>query len=179
MKLPFDIIAIDIECTDSNSKLGSIIQLSAVTIDRDFEVEKDTFDIYIQPLDFYRHPQAMAVNKITEEQMAAAYPLLQALKLFEYYCNSSEKFILAAWGAYFDVPFLKKQYEKINRNWPFRFKSLDLKSIAIWEMSKRDRPLTGGLRKFLKSVKLEFEGTPHNALDDIINTVNLLKELSE
>ena len=179
MKLPFDIIAIDIECTDSNPKLGSVIQLSAVTISREFKVNKETFDIYIQPLDSYRHPKAMVINKITEEQMATAYPLLQALKLFEYYCNSSEKFILAAWGAYFDIPFLKKQYEKINRTWPFGYKSLDLKSIAIWEMSKRNQPLTGGLRKFLKSLKIEFEGTPHNALDDIINTVNILKELSE
>lgn len=38
MILPFDIIAIDIESTDSNSELGSVIQLSAVTINRNFEI---------------------------------------------------------------------------------------------------------------------------------------------
>lgn len=139
-------------------------------------MDKKTFNLYIQPLDSYRNPKAIAVNKITEEQMVAGYPLLQALEQFEYYCNSSEKFILAAWGSYFDVPFLKKQYEKINRKWPFGYNSLDLKSIAIWEMSKRDKPLSGGLKKFLNSLNMEFKGTPHNALDDITNTANLLKK---
>lgn len=179
MKLPFNVVAIDLECTDSNPKLGSIIQLSAITLNRNFKIEKETFDVYIQPLDSHRDVQAMAVNKITEEQMSTACSLLQALKLFECYCNLSEKFILAAWGAYFDIPFLRKQYEKIKRKWPFSYKSIDLKSIAIWEMAKRDKPLSGGLKRFLKSLNIEFKGIPHNALDDITNTVNLLKKLSE
>jgi len=179
MKLPFDIIALDIECTDSNPELGSIIQLSAVTVNRDFKIEKEKFDIYIQPLDSYRKPQAMSVNKITEQQLITAYLLPGALKLFEYYCNISEKFVLASWGNYFDIPFLKKQYEKIKRDWPFGYKSMDLKTIAIWEMAKRNQPLSSGLSRFLKSLNMGFEGTPHNALDDIINTVNLLKELNK
>jgi len=175
MKLPHNLICIDIETTCSDEEKGSIIQLSAARVKQNFtHVLGDSFNLYVKPLDSYRNPEAMAVNKISEEILSTAYTLHDALDLFESFCEDDN--ILAAWGNYFDVVFLRKQYEKIYREYPFSHRSMDLKSIAIWEMAKRNKPMTSGVSKFLKELGRPFVGEQHNAIDDISNTINILKE---
>lgn len=180
MRLPFNIICVDIETTDTDSKHGSVIQIGAVATNDQFE-EVDSFETYIKPLDAYRNPKAMAVNKISEDILTHAPTLHEALEMFEGFAlkdkNNNEKVILAAWGNYFDIPFLKAQYDKIYRKWPFGYKSFDLKTIGIWELSKRNVPLTGGVKKAAEFLNLDFEGMPHDALADIKNTVRVLKKL--
>lgn len=176
MIFPHNLICIDIETTDSNPKTGSIIQLSAVAVNKNFELIKAReFDSYIKPLDSYRNPKAMAVNQISEEELNYAPLLSEVLVMFESFCDEDN--ILASWGAYFDIPFLKAQYEKIFRKWPFSYRTFDLKSVAIWEMAKRDTPMTSCVSKFLVALGKEFSGRQHNALDDIKNSVKILKHL--
>jgi len=129
----------------------------------------------IQPLDFHRNTRAMACHGLTEQQIADGIPLSEALSSFEDFCGREK--ILAAWGAYWDIPYLRVQYDKINRKWPFHYRSFDLKSVAIWELAKQNKPLPGGVGRFLNILKLDFEGTPHNAIDDIKNSVKILKYL--
>ncbi|MFA5396027.1 MAG: 3'-5' exonuclease [Methanogenium sp.] len=174
MRLPSNIICIDLETTDSDSKTGSIIQLSAIAVNEEFEpIHARTFDMFIQPLDSYRNPKAMAVNKISEETLKTATPLQEALIMFESFCDNDN--ILASWGAYFDIPFLRNQYEKIYRKYPFSYRCFDLKSIAIWELGKRGIPIRGGVSKFLNALHKEFSGSQHNAIDDIRNAVEILR----
>lgn len=176
MQFPHNLIAIDIETTDTDSKLGSVIQLSAVVVDKNFEfIKAREFDVHIKPLDSYRNPKAMEVNKISEDTMNNAFLLSEALEAFESFCDEDN--ILASWGAYFDIPFLKAQYDKIHREWPFSYRTFDLKTVAIWEFAKRDMPLTSGINRFLIHLNKKFEGTPHNAIDDIRNSVKLLRYL--
>ena len=175
MHFPHNLICIDIESTDANKLLGSVIQIGAVIVNKDFEVDKTRgeFNLYIQPLDSYRNPKAMAVNKIPEEYLTNAISLNDALEMFESFCDGDNR--LASWGAYFDIPFMRAQYTKISREWPFGYRCFDLKSAAIWESAKHDKPMTSGVMKFLKSIDKEFEGTPHDALSDIKNTVRILE----
>ena len=175
MRFPHNIICIDIESTDSDKHKGSVIQIGAVIVNMDFEIEttRREFNMYIKPLDSHRNPEAMAVNKITEETLVAAINLNDALNIFEGFCGSDKE--LASWGAYFDIPFMRAQYTKIDRDWPFGYRCFDLKSAAIWESAKHDKPMTSGVMRFLKSINKEFEGTPHDALSDIKNTVRILE----
>lgn len=174
MLLSHNLICIDIETTDIDSKLGSIIQLSAIAVDKNFEpIYAREFNNYIKPLDSYRNIEAMNVNQIPEELLKNALTLEESLIMFESFCDGD--ILLAAWGAYFDIPFLKKQYKKIQRKWPFSYKVLDLKSIAIWESAKRDTPISDGVSRFLKSLNKSFIGQQHNALDDIKNTIEILR----
>lgn len=174
MMLPKELICLDIETTDSDSTLGSVIQISAVLVDKQFNII-DEFNEYVKPLDWYRNPKAMAVNKISEETMAEAMTLKEVLELFENFCGVGR--FASAWPSYFDWPFLRKQYEKIGRPYPFGHRVLCLKSIAIWESSKRNLPCKGGVKRFLEYLNKEFIGEPHNAIDDIKNTVYILQEL--
>ncbi len=175
MKFPHNLICIDIESTDPDKHKGSVIQIGAVVVDKDFKIDKTRgeFNLYIQPLDSYRNPKAMAVNKIPEEYLINAISLNDALEMFENFCNGDTK--LACWGTYFDVPFLFAQYKKIYRKWPFGYRSFDLKSAAIWESAKHDIPLTSGVSKFLKSINKDFKGSQHDALSDIKNTIRILE----
>ena len=180
MKLPYEIICIDLETTDTDKNRGSMIQLGAVIVDKEFKIlKRNEFCLYIKALDSFRNPKAMAVNRITEEQLDSHGVILQdALELFENFCENRK--ILAGWGgSYFDVPFLRKQYEKIGRKWPFGYKSIDLKSIAIWEIAKQDKPISGGVGRFLTTLGQDFEGNPHNAIDDIKNSIKILQVLKD
>jgi len=176
MKFPHNLVCIDVETTDSNKYLGSIIQLSAIVVDQNFNViPAREFNTYIKPLDDFRNPDAMAVNKISEEILRTAPTLQEALEMFESFCDEDDN--LSAWGAYFDIPFLRKQYEKIYRKYPFSYRYFDLKSVAIWEMAKRDIQMTSGVTKFLNALNTSFVGIQHDALDDIKNSVEILRIL--
>jgi inhibitor of KinA sporulation pathway (predicted exonuclease) len=86
--------------------------------------------------------------------------------------------ILASWASYFDAPFLRAQYDKIGRAWPFGNKSFDFKSIAIWEMAKRNIVIVEGLSAYSSKLGLDFDGTPHDALSDIKSAREILKKLA-
>lgn len=172
-KLPYKLIAIDLETTDLDPEKGSIIQIGAVYVDKTLSI-RGRFNMFVKPLDDYRHPKAMAVNKISEETLQKeGKDIRQALGAFEFFCSDAGQ--LASWGAHFDIPFLKKQYEKIGRRYPFSYRYFDLKSVAIWEMARRGKPMVSGVEKFLKANDLKFDGIAHDALADIDNTVSLLK----
>jgi len=174
MILPKEMICLDIETTGTDFDISSVIQISAVLVDKQLNII-DEFDEYVKPLNWYRKTKAMEVNKISEETMAEGLSLNTALELFENFCGRN-KFI-ASWPSGFDWPFLRKQYDKIGRAYPFGRRVVCLKSIAIWEMAKRNMEVKGGVKKVIESLNKKFIGIPHNAIDDIKNTVYILQEL--
>ena len=175
MKLPNKYIAIDIETTDADYHKGDIIQIGAVVVNEDLSVG-ERFSILIQPTSEYRNPEAMEVNKITETELKSVLLPNQALDLFETFALKIDKRpLLAAWGTYFDVVFLKEYYRKLNRKFPFSYRCLDLKSIAIWEAAKIGTSDSGGVSGFLERTGQVFEGKPHDGLDDIVNTMKIIQ----
>jgi len=179
MKLPNKYIAIDIETSDSEGDIGDVIQIGAVIINEDLSAGPE-WSIYLKPTSPHRNPKAMEVNKISEETLAEAMTADQCLDIFESWCkqHAGKRPLLAAWGTYFDVSFMRQFYKKIGRHWPFSYRCLDLKTIAIWEVSKRGGDTAaGGVDTFLNLLGLEFEGTAHDALDDIKNTVRIIQNL--
>jgi len=177
MKIPFgELVCIDLETTDSDAGPGSIIQLSAVIVDEKFNNTGEFFDTYVIPLDDYRNPKAMAVNKITEKEIKTGLSLGTALEKFEKFCGGRK--FLGSWGAYFDIPFLREQYKKIGRKYPFSYRSFCLKTVAVWELAKRDKAASW-VSKTLEDLGSNFEGTHHNALDDIKNAVKIVQILKD
>ena len=179
MKLPFKIVAIDLETTDSDFSKGEIIQIGAVVLNEDLSMGRE-FTSYLRPLTKHRRPGAMAVNKIDEEELEIADHPQEVLARFEDYVSREvgDRAILGAWGTHFDITFLKETYKKLGRPYPFSYRCIDLKSIAIWESAKRGLALSGGVARFLEELGLEFEGTQHDGLDDIKNVVRILQKLS-
>jgi DNA polymerase III epsilon subunit-like protein len=172
MILPKKLVCLDIETTDADATLGSIIQLSAVLVDKQFNII-DEFNEYVKPLDNHRNLEASKIHQISEETIAEGLSLNTALELFENFCGKNR--LVASYPSGFDWPFLRKQYDKIGRAYPFGRQIVCLKSIAIWEMAKRDILIVGGVKKIAEALNKEFIGTPHNAIDDIKNTVYILQ----
>lgn len=183
-----DLIVVDIECTGSDSDKYSICEIGAAKVDRDTLTILDTFTSLVRPLDDQREPKAMEVHKIPEEVLTEAPELNQVLDSFENWVGNEvvvegkpkmiRSYRLAAWGTYFDITFLKKQYHKINRPYPFCHDCICLKSIAIFKMCEKG--FGGGkwgVTSCLHKVGLKFIGKKHSALDDVINTIRLLSYL--
>ncbi len=178
MTLPENIICIDIETTGPDKKLGSIVQLSAVVVDKEFNlIHAREFNSLIKPLNSFRDQRAMKTHGHSENELKTAPILEEVLTMFESFCDTDR--LLASWGNYFDIDYLEEQYKKIYRKYPFKKRSMDLKSIAIWEMSKRNIPISSGIKRFLQALNRDFDGIEHNAIDDIKNTVELLRILRE
>lgn len=174
IKLPYKIVAFDTETTDLDPVKGSIVQLGAVIINEDLTIDAKTFETYIKPLDDYRSEKAMEVNGISEKTLATAPELNDVLRTFEIWTRGSR--VLGAWGTYFDVRFLKEQYKKIDRPYPFDWRDFDIKTVAMWELAKREIATIKGVEDCLKKLGLKFEGNAHSALDDIKNSVRILQE---
>lgn len=182
MILPQNIIAIDLETTDSDAMAGGeIVQIGAVIVKPDLSLGA-TFRTYVKPRTAYRNSHAMVVNQISEEVLDNAPDVTVALNNFERFCleNSySRRPMLSAWGAYFDISFLRQAYRNIGRDYPFSYRCIDLKTIAIWEQAKADDPLSGGVSTFLEKRGMQFEGMEHDALDDIKNTMRIIQSYGE
>lgn len=182
MKFSNKYIAIDIETTDTDSAKGDIIQIGAVSINEECAIIGD-FSTYIKPMSEHRNQKAMAVNEISEAMLFDAPRLDHVLTMFEDWSfQIGPRPILAAWGSYFDIPFLEAMYARIGRRYPFSYKNLDLKTIAIWEAAKSDvdisaLPKGSGVVGFLDMLGLEFQGYQHDALDDIKNTMRIIQTL--
>lgn len=184
MKFENKYIAIDVETTDVNSSIGEIIQIGAVVINEDCSMG-ETFQTLVKPMTAHRNPEAMAVNCISAKQLLKAPNATDALAAFEAFAfQVGKRPILAAWASYFDVPFLESLYARAGRKFPFSYKNIDLKAIAVWEAAKHDMrtgdlKVGGGVSGFLQLLGLEFEGTPHDGLDDITNSVRILQRFLE
>lgn len=177
IKLPYKIVAFDTETTGLDESVASIIQLGAVIINEDLSLDPKTFESYIKPLDDYRSLEAMQTNGISEETLKNAPPLDDVLRTFEIWTRGAR--VLGSWGTYFDVKMLKAQYKKIDRPYPFDWRDFDLKTVAMWELGKRGKATIKGVEQCLKQLGLEFEGNAHSALDDIKNSVRILKHCLE
>ena len=176
MILPNNLICLDIETTDLDEDVGSIVQLASIVVNKEFEqIRFRKFDMYIKPLNNHRNPEAMAVNKIDEEILLHATSLEETLILFESFCENDR--MLASFGSCFDMPFLKRQYKKINRVWPFKHHIVDLKTIAIWELAQRDIESSSGLASIMKTLDIHSEGSAHNAMVDVKNAVNIIRHI--
>lgn len=180
MKLPNKYVCIDIETTDSEADMGDVVQIGAVILNEDLS-ETEEFMSYLKPTSTHRSRRAMEVNHIEEDILALADDANDVLDRFEKWAmekTGSDRPLLAAWGTYFDVTFLRAFYKKLGRKWIFSYRCLDLKSIAIWEVSKRGGDTAaGGVDTFLDMLGLKFEGKPHDALDDIRNTIRIIQNL--
>jgi len=78
MKLPYKIVAIDLETNGLDPAVASILEFGAVVIDEQLNILRE-FRTYIKPLDDYWSEKAEKVNGITKEMLKDAPTLEDAL----------------------------------------------------------------------------------------------------
>jgi inhibitor of KinA sporulation pathway (predicted exonuclease) len=155
---------------EMNQPSGKIIEIGAVTIDlrsKEFHVISQ-YDSRCNPGEY---PNEVITNLtgITPESVKDAKPLKQALSEFWSYDPHRN---MAAWGDDIDFIIKATQDYKI----PFQYpKKMDIKQIVNFVHYKENRGKYGiGLKKSVELEGIEFEGTPHRALWDAMNTAKLI-----
>lgn len=174
------IVCIDIETTGTEAYKHSIFQIGAVIVDTAFSTVGAN-NLFIKPLDREWDKRAQDVHGVTpEDAWNMGVDPNETLEIFEKWAQEvtgDSRPILASWGTYFDIAFLKATYERLNRPWVWQRKCIDLKTIAWWEMSRRGETVNG-VAGTMEKIGLPFIGTQHDGFDDIINTVSMLNVLN-
>lgn len=185
-------MAVDLECTGNDfRKGGEICQIGAIVVNEKIE-ETSAFMTYVFPNTAYRDPEAMAVNKIKETDLASAPRMKIALKsLSELYSQQSKRIPVGAWGIHFDIPFLRAAYFDNGMEYPFSGRCFDMKSAAIWALATKGIPFSGSPFKAAKVLefidKNEYQKlsseidtlTQHDAIFDVKAALAVLRAISK
>lgn len=155
---------------EMNKPSNKIIQIGGVIGDLNKNKILTTFNYYINPEEALS-PFIMELTGISQAQVDTGFELgsikgqLDAL-ITEYHACKSP----IVWGNG-DLRTLKAQggtgyFQGIHRE-------IDIKTIHQLTCLSKGKSMRGGLQKSMEFYGLKFEGTPHNALDDAINTFRI------
>jgi hypothetical protein len=86
---------------------------------------------------------------------------------------------LCAWGTHFDLPLLRRGYEKHGMEYPFVGGGYDIKSWAILWLILRNHSETFGIEQAMKAMNLHPVGKLHDALADAENTALIALKVME
>ena len=176
MKLPYDLVVFDLEA--SGESYNRITEIGAVRVTKKFEMA-ETFTTLVdgRPIT----PRVAGIVPITNKMLEEAPGFLEAGSMFFDWCRGVSKgFILASWSASFDFSLLREEYKRLDMDYPFHGKGIDLKSIAYMNFWQRGIDIrTCGVKKTLERLGLSFDGTAHRALDDAKMEAKIFLRLSE
>lgn len=181
MRFGYDIIVLDLELNDPGGPNEEILEIGAVELSRDVYVSDRKFSRLVK-LSRPVSQEISALTGITQEEIdALSCPLSEVIRDFQLWAkDKTSNVVLAGWGN--DVSYLRRYCEQRQVPWPFRGKSLDLKSAAIWLAMLFDlRPTSDGLSGIMRAADLQWDdlaGKPHRALPDALNTARLMQNLA-
>lgn len=176
------LLVIDLEATSSEDEHGNqvnndIIQIGAVLLSRELEVVSN-FGSLVKPNEMIS-PFITELTGISNEQVATAPEFREVAKMLEAWirenCENIKIIRLCAWGTYFDIPLLRKSYQKSALRYPFSGTALDAKTFAFMWMSLSDhRTDKLSVAHVAKIMKIEPEGSYHDALVDAKTEAQIL-----
>lgn len=181
-KLHNPIVVLDLEATAGQDDRGRqtnncIIDLGAVYLDEKLEV-KGTFQSLVKPTE----PITPFITKLTGITPAmveaeAGFEVVGPafVKWMEDLAGNLKKVRLAAWGNYFDIPLLRKNFYDAGLDFPFSGTALDVKTLAfLWLSQSGRRTDKISLEFFADHFGLKVDGTWHRALTDAQVTAGTL-----
>ena len=181
-KLNNPLIVLDLEATAGQDDQGRqtnncIIDLGAVFLDEKLEV-RGTFQSLVKPAE----PITAFITKLTgiTPAMVQDQPTFvevgPAFALWaEGLSGNLKKTRLAAWGNYFDIPLLRRNYHDAGLDFPFSGTALDVKTLAfLWLSQSGRRTDKISLEFFAEHFNLKVEGNWHRALTDAQVTAGAL-----
>lgn len=187
MRLPFDILIIDLELNHPNEPdKTEIIELGGIKLLRDGRLG-GSFTALIKPTNPLSHfptyelqDRIIELTGITNEAInTEGISLQDAMSNFTSFAKSgSSNIVLGAWGN--DVQFLKGVCKDRGIPYDFRHSFIECKSIAIFVNAMMNKKPAKGLASHLHGRGMPFDtlyGKQHRALADAYNTALLLKSL--
>lgn len=160
-------IVIDLEATcwrkeDPNRQPHEIIEIGAVLLDENYEYINE-FDKFIKPID---NPilteYCKDLTSIKQEDVDSAQKLPAVIAHLKEWLGDTENIIFCSWGL-FDKEQLLKDCDRHLIDYPFNDQHINIKT-EFSRIMKRTKKM--GLRKALRILDMQFEGTQHRGIDD-------------
>lgn len=170
--MQFIILDLEATCWQGNAmdRRQEIIELAAIRVNR-YGEWIDKFQRFVKPID---HPRLSAycieLTTITQEQVNKAKTFDHAITAFQDWLELEDSnALIGTWGAK-DMEIIRDECKRHSYDSSFLPSSINLKAQYA-RLNKL--PKEAGLQKALESEQIEFEGTPHRAIDDAYNTAQL------
>jgi len=176
MRYTTDIVVIDLEATCPEADQGnntversSIIEIGAVRLDRRSLEIKDTYSELIRPEDYPIVPFITDITKITPQMVADKDTFVDAGRRFLEWYGPRNKAIIAAFGAYYDIPLLRKECARYGLDYRSSIAggAFDLRAVATVWLAANDHRTSGlTLTSILEKMDLADRFTAHRAVED-------------
>lgn len=176
MRYSTDIVVIDLEATcpvedegDNTIERSSIIEVGAVRLDRrSLEIVSD-FSELVRPEDYPIVPFITGITGISPEMVAGKDNFAAVgARLLEWY-GPRNKAIIAAFGAYYDIPLLRKECARYGLDYRSNIAggAFDLRAVATIWLAANDHRTSGlTLDSILEKMDLAGRFTSHRAVED-------------
>lgn len=184
-RLHNDLIVLDLEATAGKDSQGfqtnnCIIDIGAVILDHNLEI-RSTFSSLVKP----QEPITEFITKLTgitpkmvEDEGDFGQVGQEFLQWIQEHSGSPKKVRLAAWGNYFDIPLLRKNYQDFGKEFPFSGTALDVKTLGfLWLSLSGRRTDKTNLPTLAAELGVKPQGAYHRAITDAQVTADVLVQL--
>jgi inhibitor of KinA sporulation pathway (predicted exonuclease) len=171
---------IDLECTcwdreDSNKQPHETIEIGAILLDENYSPIKE-FDIFVKPLDnFALTEYCTNLTSITQKDVDSAPTLSVAISRLKEWLGNTDDITFCSWG-YFDKEQLLEDCKRNMIDYPFNEDHINVKA-RFSKVMERTRKVS--LKKALRILGIQFEGTPHRGGDDAKMIAKVFKFIME
>lgn len=176
MRYTTDIVVIDLEATcpaedqgNNSVERSSIIEIGAVRLDRKSLEIKSEFSELIRPEDHPIVPFITEITGINPEMVAGKETFDRVGRRFLEWYGPRNKAIIAAFGAYYDIPLLRKECDRYGLDYRTHIAggAYDLRAVATAWLAMNNRRTSGlTLTAILEKMDLADRFTAHRAVED-------------
>ena len=176
MRYSTDIVVIDLEATCPSEDQGnntiersSIIEIGAVRLDRRSLEIVETFSELVRPEDFPIVPFITEITGISPDMVKDKDTFGAVGARFLEWYGPRNKAIIAAFGAYYDIPLLRKECARYGLDYRTHIAggAFDLRAVAtIWLAVNNHRTSGLTLDSMLEKMGLADRFTAHRAVED-------------
>ncbi len=176
MRYSTDIVVIDLEAScpaedqgNNSVERSSIIEIGAVRLDRRSLEVTSTFSELVRPEDHPIVPFITEITGITPEMVARCDTFAEVGRRFLDWYGPRNKAIIAAFGAYYDIPLLRRECDRHGLDFRAHIVggAFDLRAVAIAWLAERNLKTSGqNLISVLEQMGLGDRFAAHRAVED-------------
>lgn len=173
------IIVYDLEMTVRRKKgqIAEIIEIGAAKVGLVQDVPQiiETFQSFVKPVIVSQlTADTTAFTGITQENVNGAGTLAQVIRDYTEWMGQEEYF-LCAWGPDDQRQLVQEcRQHHISTDWIVNHNNLQKMLSKVYKLEKHQQM---GLKPALEMLEIPFSGTHHRAMDDAINTAQILVKL--
>lgn len=173
--LPKRLLLIDVETTGLDPQRDSIVQIASCVLEKDDLHEERHFESLVRP-DTTMTESARDVHGLSDAQLESAPQLAEVIERFSRYAPTDA--ILCGHNVGFDASFLRSAYQRLNREYPFDYHTVDIWSLAFFILGAEGLSTGPFNLNQLCALYGIPRGRHHSALEDVRASAMVLRYLS-